>query len=51
MRLMLPKLVKTSEPEDEQEKCRLYVKEKLSAYNPRHIGKGIKYSYNLTQHL
>ena len=42
--------MKTSKPEDEQEKCRLYVKMKLSAYNPRHIGKGIKYSNSLTQH-
>ena len=46
---MLPKGAKTSEPEDEQEKCRLYAKKKLSAYNPRHIGKWIKYCNSLTQ--
>ena len=40
----------TSEPEDEQEKCRLYAKWKLSAINPRHKEKGNKYCNSLTQH-
>ena len=44
--------MKTSKPEDEQEKCKLYAKQIISTYNPRQNikGKGIKYSYSLTQH-
>ena len=36
MNLMPPKRVKNSEPEDEQNKCRLDAKLKVSTINPRH---------------